>query len=126
MPEKTANSSLYRRLGGYDVIAGFVDDTYQILRNDPRFSRFSTRSIDSQQRARQLLVDQICHLAGGPCLYVGRDMKTSHAGLRITEAEWEASIEYTRQALKNRGVGEPESGEVLAIFQRYKADIVEA
>jgi hemoglobin len=125
MTEKITNPSLYQRLGGYDVIAGFVDDTYRMLRNEPMFSRFSTRSIDSQQRARQLLIDQICHLAGGPCLYIGRDMKTSHAGLRITEAEWGASIDYTRQALRNHHVGDRESDEVVAIFQQYKADIVE-
>jgi hemoglobin len=113
MTEKTTNPPLYQRLGGYDVIAGFVDETYRILRNDPMFSRFSTRSIDSQQRARQLLIDQICHLAGGPCLYIGRDMKTSHAGLRISEAEWAASIAYTRQALRNHHVGDRESDEVI-------------
>ena len=72
-----------------DVIAGVVDATYQMLRNDPKSSRFAARSIDSQKRARQLLVDQICQLAGGPCVYIGRDMKTSHAGPRITEDEWE-------------------------------------
>ena len=125
MTEKTANT-LYQRLGGYDVIAGFVDDTYRMLRNDPKFIRFSTRSTDSQQRARQLLIDQICNLAGGPCLYIGRDMKTSHAGLRITEDEWETSLEYTRQALRNHNVGQREADEVLAIFERYRADIVEA
>jgi hemoglobin len=126
MKDEKINSSLYQRLGGYDVIAGFVDATYKMLRNDPKFSRFSTRSIDSQKRARQLLVDQICELAGGPCFYIGRDMKTSHAGLRITEDEWETSLEYTRQALKNHGVGNKESDEVIAIFQQYKADIVES
>jgi len=71
-------------------------------------------------------VDQICHLAGGPCLYIGRNMKTSHAGLGITETEWQISLEYTRQALKNQSVGERESDEVIAIFQGYKADIVES
>ncbi|HMH43916.1 MAG TPA: hypothetical protein VK557_10570 [Pyrinomonadaceae bacterium] len=76
MTTTATNSSLYQRLGGYDVIAAFVDDTYRMLRNDPRFSRFAARSIDSQQRGRQLLVDQICRLAGGPCYYTGRDMKT--------------------------------------------------
>jgi hemoglobin len=123
---RNANLSLYHRLGGYDVIAAFIDDVYQMLRNDPNFSRFSTRSVDSQQRARQLLVDQICNLAGGPCLYIGRDMKTAHTGLRITPAEWDASIEYTRQAMKNHNIGQPESDEVIAIFQRYRNDIVEA
>ena len=126
MTEKATNSSLYQRLGGYDVIAGFVDDTYQMLRNDPRFKRFTTRSLDSQKRARQLLVDQICHLAGGPCLYIGRDMKTSHAGLGITVVEWEMSLEYTRQALQRHKIGRREADEVIALFERYRADIVES
>jgi hemoglobin len=71
-------------------------------------------------------VDQICHLAGGPCVYIGRDMKTSHAGLRITDAEWDASIDYTRQALKHHNIGECEANEVIAIFEGYRGDIVES
>ncbi|HEY6184304.1 MAG TPA: group 1 truncated hemoglobin [Terriglobales bacterium] len=120
------NTSLYQRLGGYDIIAAFVDDTYQMLRNDSRFSRFAARSIDSQQRARQLLVDQICNLAGGPCFYTGRDMKTSHAGLHITETEWNISLDYTRQALKKHEVKEREAEEVIALFNQYKSDIVDS
>jgi hypothetical protein len=42
MTEKTTNPPLYQRLGGYDVIAGFVDETYRMLRNDPMFSRFAS------------------------------------------------------------------------------------
>jgi hemoglobin len=112
------NPSLSQRRGGCDVIAVFVDDTYQMLRKDPRFSRFAARSIDSQHGGRQLLVDQICHLAGGPCYYTGRDMKTSHAGLHITETEWEISLDYTRQALRHHGVRDPEANEVIALFSR--------
>ena len=123
--DTATHSSLYQRLGGYDVIAAFVDDTYRMLRNDPRFSRFAARSIDSQQRARQLLVDQICNLAGGPCFYTGRDMKTSHAGLRITQLEWDISIEYTRAALKANHVEEREANEVIALFEQYRGDIVD-
>jgi hypothetical protein len=36
--------------------------------------------------------------------YLGRDLRTSHAGLQITPSEWEASLELTRKALRN-GVG---------------------
>jgi hemoglobin len=117
--------SLYQRLGGYDTIAAFVDETYRLLRSDPKFSRFATRSLDSQQKARQLLVDQLCHLAGGPCLYIGRDMKTSHAGLGITSEEWEMSLEYTRQAISKQGVREKEKNEVMALIEQYRNDIVE-
>ena len=69
MTNKTTDSTLYQRLGGYDVIAAVVDDLLQMLRNDPRFSRFAMgRSLDSHQRARQLLLDQICQLCWWPVL----------------------------------------------------------
>jgi hemoglobin len=117
---------LYRRLGGYDAIAAIVDELFGLLQADLRFSRFAMgRSIDSHQRARQLLVDQLCSLAGGPCLYIGRDMKTSHAGLGITESEWAANLELTRQVLERKGLGGREQAEFLSLFERYKNDIVE-
>jgi len=121
------DSSLYHRLGGYDVIAAFVDSLLEMLRQDPRFSRLGMgRSLDSHRRARQLNVDLICHLAGGPSFYTGRDMKTSHAGLAITGSEWEISVECARQALSKLGIREPEVNEIVALLEHYKADIVES
>ena len=71
-------TSLYQRIGGYDVIAAVIDDLFAILHSDPAFARFfGGRSNDSVVRSRQLLVDQMCALSGGPCNYIGRDMKTS-------------------------------------------------
>ena len=121
------NVSLYRRLGGYDAIASIVDEMFSLLQADPRFARFAMgRSLDSHKRARQLLVDQLCALSGGPCFYIGRDMKTSHMGLKITDSEWNANLELTRQALEKIGIGRTEQAEFLSMFDRYKADIVEA
>jgi hemoglobin len=125
--QDSSEHSLYRRLGGYDLIASVIDDLFALLRADPRFSRFGMgRSLDSHLRARQLLVDQVCSLAGGPCFYIGRDMKTSHVGLGITEEEWQANLQYTSDVLKKHGVGEPEHAEFLDLFARYKVDIVES
>ena len=117
--------SLYQRLGGYDVIAAIIDDFFARMREDSKFARFSVRSLDSRNRSRQLFVDQICALAGGPCIYIGRDMKASHAGLGITEDEWESSLRHTMTALQKNGIAEPEQQEFLALFTQYKADIVE-
>src|SRR5262250_3277052 len=70
--------SLYERLGGYDAIAAVVDDFVGRLVTDPRFSKFFVGlSNDSKKRVRQHVVDQFCAAAGGPCVYTGRDMKTS-------------------------------------------------
>lgn len=118
--------SLYRRLGGYDVIAAIIDDMFALLRADPAFARFgSGRSTDSHLRARQLLVDQMCELTGGPCHYIGRDMLTSHAGLAISEAEWDANMKHADAALGINGVPDAERAEFLALFERYRGDIVE-
>src|ERR1700739_3836273 len=99
--------SLYQRMGGYDVIAAVIDDLFAILHDDPGFARFfGGRSEDSVIRSRQLLVDQMCALSGGPCHYIGRDMKTSHRGLGITDAEWESNMKASDTALTKNDVGE--------------------
>jgi hemoglobin len=129
MTREAANSgqTLYERLGGYDVIASIIDDLLARMRNDPKMQRFAGgRSTDSLARARQLLVDQMCALTGGPCVYIGRDMRTSHAGLQITESEWNANIQYSRQALDKHRIPSQEKAEFIALFERYKADIVGA
>ena len=122
-----AEKTLYQRLGGFDVIAAVIDDLLAQLRADPRFQRFGTgRSVDSRNRARQLLVDQMCALTGGPCLYTGRDMRTSHEGLGITAEEWEINMKCTAAALDKLKVPRKEKEEFLAIFERYRNDIIES
>jgi hemoglobin len=37
-----------------------------------------------------LLIDFLCASAGGPLYYTGRDMKTSHKGMKISEGDWSA------------------------------------
>ncbi len=125
-PAASPERSLYQHLGGYDVIAAIVDDLFARLRADARFARFGQgRSVDSHRRARQLTVDQLCALAGGPCVYIGRDMKTAHEGLAITEGEWEANMGFLAATLDEFGIAAREKQEVLALFAAYKKDIVE-
>ena len=120
-------SSLYQRIGGYDVIAKVIDDLFALMRADARFSRFGTgRSLDSRKRAQQLTVELLCSLAGGPCCYAGRSMKDSHGGLNITGSEWEASLDLTRKALHKNGVANREEAEFVSLFERYRNDIVDA
>jgi len=124
--EKGQNESLYLRLGGYDAIAGIIADLFQAMRNDERFHRFGLgRSLDSRNRAQQLTVELVCTLAGGPCFYLGRDMKTSHSGLGITAEEWKAFLLITGMALDKREIAAPEREEFFDLFERYRAEIVE-
>jgi hemoglobin len=124
-PTQNSPKTLYERMGGYDVIAGIVDDLTLRMRNDPQFRRFAARSEDSRKRARQLFVDQLSALAGGPSIYVGRDMKTSHAGLGITQQEWQASIHHAEAAFDNFHISPQDKTDFIALLERYRAEIVE-
>jgi hemoglobin len=85
------NGTLYARLGGYDAITACVDDLLPRLMADSRLGRFwQNRGEDGVVREKQLLIDFLCSNAGGPLLYMGRDMSTSHKGMGISEDDWEA------------------------------------
>lgn len=118
--------TLYQRIGGYDVLAGLVDDFIHQLGQDPAFKRFGGgRSMDSLHRTRQLVVDQICYLAGGPCVYIGRDTKTVHAGLAITQQEWDLSMQKWQVSLDKFKIAQPEQKDFLAMIQKLRPDVVE-
>ncbi len=122
----TSEKSLYERLGGYDAIAAFVTDYIARVRADPNFSRFGTsRGTDKKNRDVQLNIDYMCKITGGSHYYMGRDMKTTHAGLGITQAEWEANMRYMAEALDRYKVPQREREEVLARVVHMKEDIVE-
>jgi hemoglobin len=118
--------SLYHRLGGYDAIAAVTDDFIGRLLKDPKFARFFTSlSTDSRLHLRQLVVDQLCAATGGPCVYIGRSMRQSHAGLGITEEEWNISAKHLIAALDKFHVGKREKNEVVALVVTLKPDIVD-
>ena len=95
-----AGSSLYKRLGGYDAIAAVTDDFLGRLATDKQMSRFFVGvSADSLRKLRQHVVDQLCEASGGPCYYFGRSMKTVHAGLGITESDWQLTVKHLNATL---------------------------
>jgi hemoglobin len=118
--------SLYTRLGGYDAIAAVVDDFIGRLVADKRFSKFFVgHSEDSLKKIRMHVIDQLCAAAGGPCLYIGRDMKTSHHGLGITSDDWDASAKHLVESLDKFKVPQAEKDELLAFVTSLKKDIVD-
>lgn len=119
-------TSLYHRLGGYDAIAAVTDDFFLRLKQDASLARFfGGLSADSLGKFRQHVVEQICYATGGPCVYMGRDTKTAHAGLGITEAEWNTTVKHLVASLDKFKVGEKEKTELLATVSTLKKDIVE-
>ena len=118
--------TLYQRLGGYDAIAAVTDEFIGRLATDPQTKRFfDPISNDTKIRIRQLVVDLVCKETGGPCYYIGRDMKTAHAGAGITKADWDRSVALFVETLNKLKVPEAEQKALAALILPMERAIVE-
>jgi hemoglobin len=125
--ESAAGTTLYKRLGGYDVIAAFVDHWLGQALGDPQLAvYFKGMSNDTKGRARQLIVDYFVASLGGPAIYTGRSMKVLHEGLGITEGDYAALVGYAATTLDALGIPARERADLLAWLDGLKGDVIEA
>jgi len=124
--------SLYDRLGGEPGIEQVVNSFVGIAAADPKvnFTRKGTAkewaaTPENVAKLKTHLVQFIASAAGGPQKYEGRDMKSVHAGMGITAAEFDAAAADLQQALGMYNVGKQEQTELLAVVGTTKASIVE-
>ena len=118
--------NLYFRLGGYDAVAAFVGELLSRLTKDSDLAVYwKGKSSDGMKKDRQLLVDFLCVTIGGPVHYLGRDMKSAHAGLGITEQHWSSFARRVVDVLDDLGVGAREKDELISLAAKFKSDIVE-
>lgn len=126
LPSAAQSAPLYKRLGGYDAIAAVTDSFIGRIATDPALAKFfSGHGTDSQQRLRQHVVDFLCAATGGPCVYKGRDMKTAHAGLGISEADWNKAVAHLVATLDAFKVPQKEKDDLLAAAGSVMKEIVE-
>ncbi|MEZ5530128.1 MAG: group 1 truncated hemoglobin [Porticoccaceae bacterium] len=120
--------SLYDRLGGLMPISVVVSDFLDVLVPDEVLN--ANPAIDAARERvptpylKYQVTALVCHATGGPCPYQGRTMKESHSHLNITEAEWDQMVLLFMSVLAKHNVPEQEAGELLAIVDSTKADIV--
>ena len=120
----TGGATLYDRLGKKAAIQQVIDDFLVNVGGDTRINSFFAKT--DLKRLNTLLVEQVSNATGGPEKYTGRDMKTTHAGLKITKANFDALVEDLVKSLDKLKVPEKEKGELLAILGPLNKDIVTA
>ena len=120
--------SLYDRLGGVYAIAAVADDIVErVLANEIIEANPAVREAHarvSKAGLKYQVASLVCAETGGPCAYVGRDMKTTHADLNISEVEWEALMEVFQASFDKFEIPQQEQAELFAIIAGTKADIV--
>ncbi|HEY4238845.1 MAG TPA: group 1 truncated hemoglobin [Kofleriaceae bacterium] len=115
--------SLFDRLGGQPAIDAVVKDFVEenVAKDDRIKMAFANTDIPHLEK---MLDDQICMATGGPCKYTGKDMKTAHTGMHITDAQFTALVEDLKKSLDKFKVGDKEQNELLSALGGMKPDIV--
>ena len=115
-------TSLYARLGQRArielIMTDFVNRAARDRRIAKRFEKTDAKALIAK------LTDQLCQASGGPCKYTGKDMKTTHVGMNITEREWNITGGHLVAAMRAMKVQRKEQQEVMAALTPMKKDIV--
>jgi hemoglobin len=116
-------TSLYERLGGLDAITAVVDSFVARAAGDDRINQKFART--NLPRLKKELTDQLYEATGGPCTYTGRNMRDTHAGMTVTDGEFDAVIAGLEATLDEFKVPETEQKELLDLLLPLRDEIVE-
>lgn len=123
-------STLWERLGGEKTVRALVKDLLKTAEAEKavNFSRDGKYKLDEKSRARleQLFVEVISAFAGGPLEYSEkRNPWKAHAGMKISDAEFDAFMGIARKTLEAHKVGKVEVEELLKHLGATRVVIVE-
>jgi len=110
MTATTYRRNVFDVVGGAAAVAAVTDELYDRLLADPTLARHfvgvDLRGLKSHMRAF------LAAALGGADLYRGRDMRTAHARLGITAADWDATVGHLVGSLQSLGVPDDLIGEI--------------
>jgi hemoglobin len=117
-----ADDPLFQDLGGRDGIATIVNDaTVNFLADSRIKATFDQTDMD---RFKTNLTDQLCVVAGGPCVYKGHTMSEAHEGLHLTNADFNALVEDLQAGMDKAGVPFATQNRLLARLAPMHRDVV--
>jgi hemoglobin len=120
---------LWERLGGEKAVKAVVHDFVETASQDPKVNWSRDGKFKLTDLNRPLLevslLEFISSVTGGPLKYIGKDMKAAHAGMGITDDEFNAAAKHLVDALKKHKVGQKEIDEMMLLVESTRKDIVE-
>ena len=111
----------FQAFGGKEGLVKIMDDFMIGLVADPRTKPFFDN--DKQTFIKAMLVEQMCELMNGGCKYPGRDMKTSHANMKVNREGFNALVEQFQFAMDKHNVPFSAQNKLLAKLAPMYRDI---
>jgi hemoglobin len=139
----TEKKPLYDRLGGSVGIKLVVDDFIPRVLADPRvnFARMGVKQggfsihrgrseqwngdAENVKILKQHFEEFLAVATGGPSKYTGKDMKSAHANMHISNPEFDAAMGDLKATLDKLQIANQEQKELLAVIETTREMIVE-
>ncbi|GGW87645.1 group I truncated hemoglobin [Alteromonas halophila] len=118
----TTQQSLYDELGGKQTIAAIVDNFITEIQYDAEILPYFEGS--DIARFRDKLEEQLCDVADGPCDYTGDTMAQVHAGMAITEHDFNLTVDLLINAMTQAGVPHRVQNKLLARLAPMRKDML--
>lgn len=116
-------NDLYQELGEREGISSLVEQLLFNIADDRRIRHHFQHS--DLSRVHEMLSEKICELSGGPCTYSGDDMVTSHRGMGVTRADFNALVENLQLAMDDKDIPISAQNRLLALLAPMHHEIVE-
>lgn len=116
-----SEQSLYERIGGEEVISSLLESFYEKVLADGELSHYFKNS--PMDKLLRMQKEFFSAATGGPLTYSGRPLRDVHRHLEISKREFARFTEHLIETLKEVGVEESASYEIISHVNLYADEI---
>jgi hemoglobin len=118
-----SEKSLYERLGGEAAVDAAVDIFYRRVLGDESIAHhFEDVDMSAQRQKQKAFLSFV--FGGPPPAVPGRDLRSAHARLKLTESDFSAVVQHLAATLQTLKVPAPLIDEVARIAGSVKSDVL--
>jgi truncated hemoglobin YjbI len=118
----TSQTTLYDHFGGDEPIRAVTETFYRkVLADEMLAPMFADTDMNRQAG---MLAQFLASAFGGPMVYSGRDLRTAHAGMPLTDEHFDRVVGHLASTLGDFGVGGDDIAAAGAVAETVRDDVL--
>ncbi len=118
----TQKITLFKQLGGDAGVSNIVDNFIEEISFNPKIYAFFKDS--DIERFREKLNQHLCFVTGDSCEYTGDSMIQVHAGMNISEKDFNITVELLINAMNKAQIAQPLQNKLLARLAPMRKEMI--
>jgi hemoglobin len=125
---KPKAATAWDRMGGERGVRKIVDDLAKAVTEDPQVDFFRGGKVKPTPaevaHMKQMIVEQISSVTGGPLAYEGKSMVAVHKDLGITNDQFDAFVKDLKEVLRKNNVDAKDADDLVSRVEGTRKEIV--